>query len=270
MTTLEDLENAIQERCLKLRISVFGLNPPVDHLVDYANRRFALVSSARYHNLGMKEEEQNCPCPDRHEAVMHYQAVFDNVFWSKKTLIRLLIDFLMRFYLLLLDQKEKTGTVKFPDRDDYVPLMHTVWQQQSVSRGTFCAAFIVPPLRPVDFIDLVIVLQQFTYHMSTDWANERRRFVERDNMSDDEFLQYWYNWCRNTSNHPASWYSWHNDVFPEHYEYPHLDDPTAQGRWDIEVPEAEFEMGRPNRDTLLALRTTDAAYVMDDSSTDDE
>ena len=74
--------------------------------------------------------------------------------------------------------------------------------------------FAVPTLRPVPKATLY---PKFEWLLDKLLQSDHR--IERNSSDPTEFLQYWMNFVRKQSNLSSSWFSWHNDEFPEYYEW---------------------------------------------------
>jgi len=74
--------------------------------------------------------------------------------------------------------------------------------------------FMVPTLRPIPKSTLFPKLEWLL-----DKLMQSEHLVERDNQAPNGFFQYWMKYVCKQSNLPSSWFSWHNDEFPEYYEW---------------------------------------------------
>lgn len=206
------------------RATIFGPNPPMDNWDDYINIGPAQITFSVFNRLGRTRDKGEEPCARRLHVVMVQQAFFKRRFWSKKTLVRLLMQLVCEVYVNTEEQQH------FPSDDQLKLINHNVFRQQESAPNN---SFLLPPMRPVPQITLFPKLEYLALLMKES-LEKGKTFVERDNLNPNEFLQFWMKYVRDLSNLPKTWFSWHNDEFDEHFEYPHMDEQDC-GDWQLEL-----------------------------------
>lgn len=147
----------------------------------------------------------------RVEEVCIYQQIYKRRFWSQKTLIRLIQEVIVTLYCYLLDG----GALELVSADQFKTLVDTLMPLQTNHNGQWW----LPVLRPVPRATVSSKVRWMLDRMIVDRSNGVW-FVQRDNTNPNEFLQYYMNFVKKVSNFPKCWFSWHNVLFPEYYEYP--------------------------------------------------
>jgi len=146
---------------------------------------------------------------ERFYYVLWHQATYKRRFWSRKLLIRLLEVLVLIIYShrtedRIMDAPYKASAMRKGGLFDQINNCQTTPGIQ----------FAVPTLRPVP---------KATLYPKFEWLLDKLlqsdHPIERNSRAPTEFLQYWMNFIRKQSNLPSSWFSWHNDEFPEYYEW---------------------------------------------------
>ena len=145
---------------------------------------------------------------DRFEYVCWHQQIYKRRFWSRKLLIRLFEILVTLVYNARLDGRlDEAYKANATRTGGLFDELFDIQTSPSIQ-------FMVPTLRPVPKSTLFPKLAWLL-----DKLMQSEHLVERDNHSPNEFFQYWMNFVRKQSNLPSAWFSWHNDEFPEYYEW---------------------------------------------------
>ena len=145
----------------------------------------------------------------RLEYVCWHQERFKRRFWSRKLLIRLLELLVFYVYADRLEGTRMDETYK-ANASRSGGLFDRIFEKQTTPN----LHFMVPTLRPVPKPTLLPKLEWML-----DKLMASQHVVERDSEHPDEFFQHWMNYVCKQSNLPSTWFSWHNDEFPEYYEW---------------------------------------------------
>lgn len=145
----------------------------------------------------------------RFRYVLWHQQMYKRRFWSRRLLIRLLEVLVMTVYFHRLagrplDKSYKASVLRQGGLFDELLDMQT----------TPSIHFMVPTLRPIPKSTLFPKLEWLL-----DKLMQSEHFIERDSHSPNEFFQHWTSFVRKQSNLPLKWFTWHNDEFPEYYEW---------------------------------------------------
>lgn len=203
----------------KWRRGIFGADAPMDYLQDYHTVGPAKYTLKRFYTHGKVLAKKKQPCLERLKVVMVHQAIYKRRFWSKKTLVRLLQQFVLEVYLDM-EEMVRMGETGFPDE-----VRHHVWFSNVAIQQWRRASpiFLVPPMRPVPKPTLLPKLA-YIYEKMKESIDSGDVFVERDNNDEREFFQYWMKKVVDVEYLPSSWFTWHNDEFDELFEYPCYDE----------------------------------------------
>ena len=148
---------------------------------------------------------------DRLQYVLWLQATFKRRFWSRKLLIRLLEILVMVVYSHHDEGRRLDANYKAAAMGK-----GGLFQELFEIQTTPSIQFSVPTLRPIPkatlFPKLLWVLDKMI-------CSDPAHFVERGSRDPNEYLQYWMMFVRTQSNLPSAWFSWHNDEFPEYFEW---------------------------------------------------
>lgn len=148
---------------------------------------------------------------DRLEYVLWLQATFKRRFWSWKLLIRLLELLVMVVYC----HRDEGRRL---DADYKAAAMGRggLFEELFAIQTTPSIQFMVPTLRPVPKVTLFLKLEWVLDKLI---SSDPKHFIDRDSRDPNEFIQYWMKFVRTQSNLPSAWFSWHNDEFPEYFEW---------------------------------------------------
>jgi len=168
----------------------------------------------------------------RFEYVCWHQQMYKRRFWSRALLVRLLQHLVFYFYEeCLIDGRIPLDD--FSSETTRKPLFESISRLQTTTHFQFQLT-----LRPIPeatlFPKLDWLLDKLIGSVEEIRAGQSELIIERDLRSPTEFFQHWMNWVRDENNNlPTNWFSWHNDEFPEYFE------------WDFDDEEYERNLGTP-------------------------
>ena len=203
------------------RKKVFGDDYSKFAWKDYRTVAPASVTLQRYEKL-VASNSFTPPCWERLSVVMVHQSVYRRRFWSKKTLVRLLLHLVRQVHWQLVLENnnifpKESRQYAFPEEKGKEFFDDCMTFQENLDNVT-----IAPTVRTIPRATLFPKLEYIFVRMKESMEHQDV-FVDLGNRHKNEMLQYWTKKVQDMEFLPSGWFSWHNEEFDEYFEYPWID-----------------------------------------------